>query len=180
MRKVIFGVACSLDGFIAGPDGAIDWLCFSDEVQTIMSDIFDATDTLVFGRKTYEMGKEMGHPMQPGMKNYVCSSTLDPNADDAVTVVSEDAAKFVEKLKHEDGKNICIMAGGSLGSALLQAGVIDELGLNIHPILLGSGVPLFQAMKVLPALELVSSRKIAHGCVCVNYRVLAQATRDRC
>ena len=175
MRKVIFGVACSLDGFIARADGGIDWLLFSDEVNTIMTDIFGSTDTLVFGRKTYEMGKQAGHPPMPGMKAYVCSRTLAPETDDAVTIVSEDAVKFVEKLKRKDGKNICIMAGGELGTALLQAGVIDELGLNIHPILLGSGVPLFQAMKRPPILELVESRSIAHGCVCVTYRVSPQA-----
>ena len=177
MRKVIFGVACSLDGFIARADGSFDWLLFSDEVNAIMADIFGSTDTLVFGRKTYEIGKQAGHPPQPGMKTYVCSRTLAPDTDDAVTIVSDDAAAFVEKLKREDGKDICIMAGGELGTALLQAGVIDELGLNIHPILLGSGVPLFQAMDHPPTLELVESRSIAHGCVCVTYRVSANAKK---
>jgi len=87
--------------------------------------------------------------------------------------VSTDAGEFVRELKRQPGKGICVMGGGELACSLFEAGVIDEVGLNIHPVLLGSGVPLFRdAGKRIP-LELTESRVIEGGCVFSNYRVKA-------
>jgi len=85
--------------------------------------------------------------------------------------VSSDAGEFVRDLKRQEGKGICVMGGGELAQSLFEAGVIDEVGLNIHPVLLGSGVPFFRDPGGRIALDLVESRTIDGGCVYAIYRV---------
>ena len=173
MRKVTFGGAPSLDNFFAREDGGVDWLMWSDEAAELMGDYWKTIDTVVMGRKTYEAALEMtkgkGNPY-PGIKSYVFSRTLKPRKR-PVEIVSSDAVKFVRKLKKEAGKDICVMGGGELAHSLLEAGLIDEIGFNIHPVLLGSGVPLFYPMKRQIDLELLDCRRFKNGCVYVMYRV---------
>jgi dihydrofolate reductase len=88
-----------------------------------------------------------------------------------VTIVSADAAAFVRELKQEAGKDICLMGGGELARALFEAGLIDEIGFNIHPVLLGSGVPLFHPMSRQIDLELRECKVFKNGCICATYRV---------
>lgn len=142
MRKVTLGVANSLDNSIARPDHAVDWLRWSDEVARVTSAFWKTIDTVVMGRKTYEVAVKSGTTSYPGVKNYVCSRTLRVPADADVEVIASDAGEFVRGLKQRNGKGICVMGGGELARSLLAAGVIDELGLNIHPMLLGAGIPL--------------------------------------
>jgi dihydrofolate reductase len=84
------------------------------------------------------------------------------------------AAGFLERLKHQEGKAICVMGGGELANALFTADLIDEVGLNIHPIILGNGIPMFLQMQREIRLELTESRILEGGCVLVYYRVLRQ------
>jgi dihydrofolate reductase len=175
MRKVTFGGAPSLDNYFARENGAVDWLMWSDEAAEVMGDYWKTIDTVVMGRKTYEaalkmMSKGKSNPY-PGLKCYVFSRTLKPTKQKAVEIVSSDAAKFVRKLKKQPGKDICVMGGGDLAHSLLEAGLIDEIGFNIHPVLLGAGVPLFYPMKRQIDLELLDCKRFKNGCVCVTYRV---------
>jgi dihydrofolate reductase len=107
----------------------------------------------------------------PGVKNYVFSRTLAGDLGGGVTVIREDAAEFVRDLKGQDGKDICLMGGGELARSLFEAGLIDEIGFNIHPVLLGAGIPLFRPMSRQIHLELVECRAFKNGCVYVMYRV---------
>ena len=175
MRKVTYGGACSLDGFIAGKDGALDWLHFSRDAQQIMKDSWKNFDTVLMGRKTYEGSARSGGGGGSfgDIKTYVFSRTLDPKSHPGLTVVSEDVGAFVRRLKESEGKEICVMGGGELARSLFDAGVIDEVGFNIHPILLGSGVQAFLDMKRRTQLELLECRRIDGGCVYVTYRVKA-------
>ena len=172
MRKMTFGGANSLDNYLARPDHAVDWLLWGDEVAGVMADYWKTIDTVLMGRKTYEVaarsGQEGGYP---GVKNYVFSRTLAKDAGGGVTVVREDAAEFVRRLKQQDGKDICLMGGGELARSLFEAGLIDEIGFNIHPVLLGSGIPLFHPMSRQIDLELLECRQFKNGCVYVIYRV---------
>jgi dihydrofolate reductase len=86
-------------------------------------------------------------------------------------VVRDDAAEFVRGLKKQDGKDICLMGGGELARPLFEAGLIDEIGFNIHPVLLGSGIPLFHPMSLQIDLELKECRRFKNGCVYALYRV---------
>lgn len=179
MRKVIFGGANSLDNFIARDDGAVDWLMWSDEAAELMKDMWTRFDTMVMGRKTYDVAmkgapktrsKKKKNPYG-GIRTIVFSRTLAAASDDGLEITAEDPAKVVKQLKKEPGKDICVMGGGDLARTLFEAGVIDEIGFNIHPVLLGSGVPLFHKMKRQIDLELVECRPFKNGCVYVLYKV---------
>ena len=100
------------------------------------------------------------------------SRTLPPGKQSGgAEIVSSDPGEFVRNLKEQDGKDICIMGGGNLARSLLEAGVIDEIGFNIHPVLLGAGVPLFYEMSRQIDLELLECKALRNGCVYVLYRV---------
>ncbi|MFL6228306.1 MAG: dihydrofolate reductase family protein [Pyrinomonadaceae bacterium] len=172
MRKVTFGGANSLDNFIAREDGAVDWLMWSDEAASIMAEFWKTIDTVVMGRKTYEVGRKLskGNPYR-GLKAYVFSRTLKRSAHKQVEIVSTDAVEFVRELKHQPGKDICVMGGGLLAKPLFEAGLIDEIGFNIQPVLLGAGVPLFHEMSRQIDLELIECKPFKNGCVYVSYRV---------
>jgi len=171
-RKVTFGGANSLDNFIARPDHAVDWLMWSNEAGDIMKDYWSTVDTILMGRKTYEVAAKSGQGGGgfPGVSTYIFSRTL-TSAPKGATLVSEDVADFVRRLKEEPGKDICIMGGGELARPLLEAGLIDEIGFNIHPVLLGSGIPLFHTMSKQINLELTECRPFKNGCVYVKYAV---------
>jgi dihydrofolate reductase len=176
MRKVIYGGACSLDGFLAREDGAVDWLMWSDEAGKLMKDSWSRFDTMLMGRKTYEVAlKSMpaGSRENPygEVETYVFSTKLDAKKDPGVTIVSTGAAEVVGNLKEKDGKDICLMGGGLLARSLFEADLIDEVGFNVHPLLLGSGVPSFHPMSRQIDLELVDCKPLKNGCVYVLYRV---------
>jgi dihydrofolate reductase len=175
MRKITFGVANSLDNFIARKDDGIDWLYWSEDVTKIMTEFWKNIDTVLMGRKTYEVslriGERAGGESFPGVRSYIFSRTLKPADHKSVEIVSEDAAAFVRKLKDQPGKDICCMGGGELAKTLFEAGLIDEIGLNVHPVLLGSGIPLFLEMNRQVDLELLEARPLKGGCVLMSYRV---------
>src|SRR5262245_51115933 len=172
MRKVTFGGANSLDNFIDREDHAVDWLMWSKEAADYMTRYWKTIDTVLWGRKTYEVALKGGGAGSYGnIKNYVFSRTLKKSKEKNVEIVSEDPGKFVRKLKKQKGKDICVMGGGVLGKSLLEAKVIDEIGFNIHPVLLGSGIPLFHPMKKQINLELLECSPFKNGCVLVRYRV---------
>ena len=171
MRKVTFGGASSLDNFIARKNDAVDWLLWTKEVAEIMETFWKTIDTVVMGRRTYEVAARSGTGAYPGVKNYVFSRTIKEPPDSAITFVSEDAATFVRKLKNEEGKDICVMGGGVLAKSLFEADLIDEVGINIHPVLLGSGIPLFYEMSRQIDLELIKNQQLSNGCVALTYRV---------
>jgi dihydrofolate reductase len=180
MRKVTFGGANSLDNFIARSDGSYDWLLWSDETAELMKDYWQNIDTVVMGRKTWDVAvantpktkKKKSPSPYPGIKTYVFSRTLEPGEQDGAIIINEDAAEFVNNLKQQEGKEICIMGGGELARDLFEAGVIDEIGFNIQPVLLGGGIPLFHPMSRQINLELIECRQFKNGCVYVLYRVL--------
>lgn len=188
MRKVTFGGASSLDNYFARENGAVDWLMWSDEAAGVMGEYWKTIDTVVMGRKTYEAARKMikgtgkGKPKSnpyPGMTSYVFSRSLKAGKEEGVEIVSSDAVKFVRKLKGQAGKDICVMGGGELAHSFLEAGLIDEIGFNIHPVLLGSGIPLFHAMKHQVELELLDCKRFQNGCVYVLYRVKGLVKKAR-
>jgi dihydrofolate reductase len=173
MRKITFGGAISLDNFIARKDGAYDWIMWSEEAAAVMGAYWKTIDTILWGRKTYEVAVRDSKGKSPnlGMKSYVFSKTLEPADHRDATIVPGDAAEFVRDLKGQLGKDICLMGGGELANPLFEAGLIDEIGFSIHPLLLGSGIPLFHPMSRQLNLELLESKTHKNGCVYVRYRV---------
>jgi dihydrofolate reductase len=150
----------------------VDWLLWGDEAAAVMTDFWKTIDTVLMGRKTYEVaarsGQEGGYP---GVQSFVFSRTLEKEPGGDVVVVRTDAAEFVRNLKEQQGKDICLMGGGELARSLFEADLIDEIGFNIHPVLLGAGIPLFHPMSRQIDLELQECRAFKNGCVYVTYHI---------
>ncbi len=173
MRKITFGGANSLDNFIARKDDAVDWLLWCKEVAQIMKDYWKNIDTVLMGRRTYEVATKNGggYGGSSDVKTYVFSRTLKKKNKKNLTFVSDDAVEVVRRLKAEAGKDICLMGGGVLARSLFEADLIDEIGINVHPVLLGSGIPLFYEMTRQIDLELKECRELSNGCVVLTYAV---------
>jgi len=172
IRKVIFGGANTLDNYIAGKDDSIDWIRHSKEVNELLKHAWKTSDTQVLGRRTYDVAMKSGYGVeQAGVKTYVCSRTLESVPGKNIELAS-DAVSLVKRLKSQAGKNIIVMGGAEIGKSLFEAGLIDEFGVNIHPVLLGSGIPLFGEMHKRIELELLDCKQLKNGCVYLKYRVI--------
>ncbi|MEA3014838.1 MAG: hypothetical protein QOD42_3383 [Sphingomonadales bacterium] len=173
MRKVAWSAAVSLDLYLAGPDEALDWLRWSDDAAAIIAASWQSVDTLLMGRKTYDFAARSGGGGEAGasgIRTHVFSRTM-TEAPAGAELVASDPAAFVRRLKQEQGGDIIVMGGGALASALIEGGVVDEIGLNVHPLLLGGGTPFFRPMARRAALAFVEARPIAKGCVFMRYRL---------
>jgi dihydrofolate reductase len=170
VRKVTFRVANSLDNYIARKDGSFDWIMHSEDANSSLAEFWKTIDTVLWGRKTYDIVKGR-MPTYKGVKNYVFSRTLKESADKGVEIINGNAAEFVRDLKNQEGKDIFVMGGGELAKSLFEADLIDEIGMNIHPLLLGSGIALFHEMKRQINIELIECKRFGNGCVLVSYRV---------
>lgn len=172
MRTVTYGGACSLDGYLTAPDGALDWLHFSRDAQEAMASYWATVDAVLMGRRTWEVAVANGGAGTDAgrVRTYVFSRTM-RDVPAGAELVRDDAGGFVRALKARPGGGICLMGGGDLARSLFEADAIDEVGLNVHPVLLGGGTPAFHALPRRVRLELRESRPIAGGCVLLNYRV---------
>jgi dihydrofolate reductase len=165
MRKVILGLAVSLDGYIEGPNGEYDW-CFTDQDYGLKI-FFQQIDGIFIGRKSFEMA---GAGMFPTAQTYVFSNTLE-KVKKGVRLIKGDIVKEVREIKSGEGKNIWLFGGASLTGSLLNAGLVDRLWLSVHPILLGKGKPLFQQIDGRIKLKLVESKTYSTGLVSLQYDV---------
>lgn len=164
MRKVILGVAVSLDGFIEGPHGEYDW-CFTDQDYG-MKDFLKRIDTVLYGRKSFEMA---GGNVFPDKKAYVFSNKL--NQAEGAVVLKGDVTTALAKLKAEPGKDMWLFGGAELTTSLLNGQQVDELWLAVHPILLGKGKLLFQGLPGRIHTRLISQKAYSSGLVSLSYEV---------
>lgn len=174
MRIVTYGAACSLDGFIAGPNGEIDWLHQSRDSSEILREYWQSIDTILMGRKTWEPAAAhyaAGGAGTSGVRTMVFSRTLQAMEVKGVELIRDDAAGFVRELKTDPGKGIFLMGGGELARALFEADLVDEVRMNVQPLLLGDGVPMFNNPRHRIRLELQENRALDGGSVYSLYRV---------
>jgi dihydrofolate reductase len=175
MRRVRYRVAASLDGYIAGPSGEVDWIVNDPAVS--WSEVYAGVDTVLLGRRTYEITRKPGAPPWPaGWRVYVFSRTLPSGDYGGVTVVTTGAAATVEALRAEDGKDIWLFGGGALASSLLAASLVDVVEVTIVPVLLGAGIPLLATGAPQTPLRLTDSRVYPSGVVALRYEVRHAAT----
>lgn len=155
MRKVRFSAAVSLDGYIAGPNGEIDWIVMDPEID--FAELMKNYDTVLIGRSSYEAAREQGFGMMSGMQTYLFSTTLRQDDCPGVTV-SDDPSAVVAELKASPGRDIWLFGGGVLFASLLDLGMVDEIEVAVIPVLLGGGVPLLPASASRISLTLLSHR----------------------
>lgn len=144
-RSVILYIAATLDGYIATEEDSLEWLFRVEGEGDNGYGAFEATvDTVVMGRRTYDwiMEKHPGNHPYPGKDCFVYSRSR-TGSDEFVTYISEDAASFIGRLQAKGGKKIWLLGGGSSLLDFLKAGVIDEIVVNVAPVILGRGIPLF-------------------------------------
>ena len=169
MRELVYSVATSLDGFIAGPKGEFDWIIQDTTID--FGEIFGQFDTAVMGRYSYEaILREGRSPREFGMKIFVASTTLDPPQHHDVTVVAADLAGTVAGLKRASGKDIWLFGGGTTFRSLLDARLVDRVEVSVIPVLLGGGIPLVPEGRRWP-LQFKDSRTFPSGIVSLTYLV---------
>lgn len=170
MRPVRYSVATSLDGFIAGPNGETDWI--RPDPTFDFAAVYAQFDTVLLGRRTYELTQRPGAPEWPaGWSVYVISTTLRDAADSAIRVVRTAVAETVMELRRQPGKAIWLFGGGTLFASLLAARQVDEIELAIMPVLLGRGVPLLRPGSANADLTLQAMRRSPNGILRPSYRV---------
>jgi dihydrofolate reductase len=170
MRKIRYGVAMSVDGYIAGPNGEADWISIDSEVD--FAAIWAQFDTLLMGRRTYEAArKRLGEAAFAGITTIVFSRTMRQQDHPQVTVVSELNPDWVRALQARSGKDIWLMGGGELFRSFLDSGCVDAVEVSVIPVLLGSGVPLLAPPYTPATLRLVSHEVYRSGRVSLAYDV---------
>jgi dihydrofolate reductase len=170
MRRVLYRVVASIDGYIAGPRGEVDWIIRDPSVD--FGAFYDTVDTVLLGRRTYELTQQPGAPPWPaGWHIYVFSRTLPSEQHPAVTVVDRDAEATVAALRADSGREIWLFGGGSLFRSLLEAKQVDIVEIVLIPVLLGGGVPLLATGAPRTQLTLVDSQPYPSGIVRLRYAV---------
>jgi dihydrofolate reductase len=177
-RKIIVYIATSADGYIARPDGDVDWLNRGPRTADYgMRAFYRKIDTILFGRKTYDWAlnyyKKKGKEPEFDRKvtNYVFSRKPQKKAAPGVEFVSEPVRTFARRLRSTPGKDIWMMGGGELIASFLDEGEIDELDIHVIPIFIGEGIPLVAPRHGDIPLRLRSARKYPDGVVRLRYEV---------
>ena len=171
MRRVRYGGAISLDGFIAGPNGEADWIVMDPDVD--FAAMFAQYDTLLIGRKTFTAMADVGRDSVPGMTLYVFSTTLRQEDHPNVTVVREGAADVVRHLRHQPGKDIALFGGAGLFRSLLDEGLVDTVEVSLIPVLLGAGISLMPPPYGPVHLRLTSHKVLpTTGTVSLTYDIV--------
>lgn len=167
MKKIILGLAVSLDGYIEGPNGEIDW-CFADQDYG-MSSFLKGIDGILMGRKSWELAAAMGGNPWKGVTTYVFSHTLKSVTDPNVKIISGNLKESVEMMRLEKGKDLWLFGGAELIASFVNEGLVDEYWLSVHPVLLGDGKRLFGNVLPRVTLKLVESKSYDTGLVSLRY-----------
>jgi dihydrofolate reductase len=189
MKKIIVSEHVTLDGFVAGPNGEMDWIQLDDKMFDMVNEFTITSDTTLYGRITYEMMEAYWptaagepnatkHDIEPSRwynqsQKIVLSKTIKSNSE-KTTVIQENAAEELEKLKSRGDKNILVFGSPSVVHLLMQHNLIDEYWLFVNPVLLGGGIPMFTDLQNRASLKLVTSKVFDYGVTALNYHVIKQ------
>jgi len=186
MRNLVYFMHSSLDGFVSGSNGEMDWITVDDEIFDFVTTMTDQVDTALYGRVTYEM-MEAYWPTageQPNASRHdrehsiwyknvskvVLSKTINETGLLNTKVISDNLSENINKLKQQSGKNILIFGSPGASHSLLNAGLVDEFWIFVNPILLGQGIPLFKNISELIKLRLLNTKIFTSGVVALLYR----------
>jgi len=185
MRSLIFFMHTSLDGFVAGPNGEMDWINLDEAMFDFVGIMTDKSDTALYGRVTYEMmqaywptaGEKPNatkHDIEHStwynsVSKIVLSKTLNDTELHNTKVISDRLSDHINELKQQKGKNILIFGSPGASQALLNQGLIDEFWLFVNPIILGQGMPLFKDITGTTKLKFIESKTFACGVIAIHY-----------
>ena len=185
MRKLISFMHVSLDGFISGLNGEMDWIKVDEEIFDYVNHITNLSDTAFYGRVTYEMMQSYWpnaankpdatkHDIEHSrwynkVNKVILSKTLAGKNIPGTQIISDNIKEEVEKLKGNEGSNILMFGSPGASQALTALNLIDEYWLYINPILLGKGMPLFKNIQNKITLKLVESIPFSNGVICLRY-----------
>jgi dihydrofolate reductase len=188
MRKLIFFMHASLNGFVAGLNGELNWIKVDEEIFDFVGTMTDQADAALYGRVTYQMmesywptaGEEPDvskHDIEHSkwynnVLKIVLSRTISENGLKNTKVISENISEHINKLKQQDGKNILIFGSPSASNSLLNQGLVDEFWIFVNPILLGRGIPLFKDITEIVKLSLIESKTFDNGVTALHYSKL--------
>lgn len=182
MRKIIFQMAISLDGYFEGPNQELDWHIVDDEFNQYASELLDSVDVMLFGRVTYQLmasywptpAARTDDPIIAEKMNrlpkIVFSKTLAKAEWNNTRLVREDVEEEISKLKRQPGKDLVIFGSSDLTLSLSESGLIDEYRLFVMPVFLGAGKPVLQGLNGRLHLELLRTRQFKSGVVLLCYR----------
>jgi dihydrofolate reductase len=188
MRKVIFLMHTSLDGLVVGPNGEIDFVAYSPDLESFVHSLHDRTDTAIYGRVTYQM-----------MEGYWPTVLTDPNADQAArnhaewldkstkivvsrtlksvdwkntVIIHNNPAEEITKIKQQSGKDLWLLASPTLSQELMREGVIDEYWITVSPVVLGKGRRLFENIDNRINLKLLETKTFSGGAIILRYEAV--------
>ncbi len=186
MRKLILCMHTSVDGFVAGPNGEMDWIHVDDEIFDYAGYMTDDADTALYGRVTYQMmdnywptaadnPNASKHDIQHStwynsVEKVVFSKTLAESELNNIRIINDDINDEIQKIKNRNGKNILMFGSATAAHSLMQFNLIDEYWLFVNPVLLGEGIPLFKNINDKIAYKLGESKAFASGVVGLNYK----------
>ena len=185
MKKIIVSMHTSLDGFVAGPNGEMNWIKFDEELFDFVGTLTNDADTALYGRKTYELMQnywptadqkpnatkhdfEHARWYKQSMK-IIVSTTLNNSELDKTKVIGNNLAENIKKLKHESGKNIMVFGSASVSHFLFNEGLVDELWLFVNPVVIGGGIPLFKGVNHTVNLIFAECKQFSCGVAGLHY-----------
>lgn len=181
-RKIIVLIATSADGYIARKDGGFEWLDRPGPPGNYgMDKFFRSIDTILWGRKTYDLAVRMGQKgggFGPKIQNHVFSRRPRKSRIPNVEFVREPVRRFAKRLRAAPGKNIWMMGGAGIIASFLDAGEIDEFIIHVIPVFIGEGIPLIKPRRRLVPLRLLSVRRFPDGVLSHHYAVSSKTPRS--
>lgn len=185
MRKLIFFMHVSLDGFVAGPNGEMRWIKVDEEIFDFVGSMTELADTALYGRVTYDMMQSYWptagdkpnaskHDKEHSawynkISKIVLSRTLTGAGLYRTRIINDELTDNINRIKQEEGKNILIFGSPGASQSLLNHGLIDEFWLFVNPVILGHGMPLFKEITGTTNLNLVESKTFSCGVIALHY-----------
>ncbi len=185
MRKVLFLIHVSLDGFVAGPNGELDWIVYSEELEKYVHDLTSTLDGAIYGRVTFEgmlsyWPTVAGNPesTKPEVDyalwldeatKIVVSTTLEKVEWQNTLLIKDNIAAEITRIKQQPGQDLILIGSPSLAQTFMKLGLIDEYWININPVVLGSGIPLYKGLDSKLDLKLLELKKFEGGVVALRY-----------
>lgn len=185
MRKIIFLMHVSLDGYVAGPNGEMDFILYDEELEKYSHDLHEQTDTAIYGRVTYEMMQgywltvfdnpestegDLNHgKWYRDATKIVISGSMQSSDQPNTIIIGDNIAEKINRMKQEAGKDMWLLGSPSAAQTFMELDLIDEYRLNVNPVLLGGGKPLYGVLDARLPLKLIEARAFKSGVVGLRY-----------